>query len=68
MEINDKVFVRTEERGDPGNSGTVVDFSDGMVLVVFDGTGLIGRYLKAELALAGGGTFRENQSAERGGK
>lgn len=68
MEINDRVFVRTGERGDPRNSGTVIDFSDGMVLVIFDGTGLIGSYLKAELALAGGGTLREKQPTERGGE
>jgi len=68
MEINDRVFVRMGEGAESEDMGTVIDFSDGMVFVVFDGTGQIGSYLKAELVLAGNGVVREKQSSECGGE
>ena len=64
MEINDRVFIRTKIDAD--DPGTVIDFSDGMVLVHFDRTGEIGSYFKQELVSSDQGTILEESTVEKG--
>lgn len=68
MEINDRVFVRTDDDSEASDPGTVIDFSDGMAVVHFDQTGMIGNYLKAEMVIIDQATILEKLTVEQGGK